>query len=684
VAGSSVSCAGTTSGQYQIRAQSVALNNTGNMTLTGSSFGLIYAVENLANNVSIRNQGSMTWSGAVFGSPVVANTSRALANIGFVTGNNFTSANLVNEVGASMTLLPNDNRTNIGLNVVALAVSNNSGTGTVTNHGTLTYTNTATGASVASDAINVMAQNYVITNTGSMIGTSSATSPTLDNHGIIARHFTPASGGFGQITNSGSITLTDLNATRTRYSYGIYAEARRGLTVDNSGDILVTAVSPAATGGAAGIYPLITPTGSAATVQVTNTGSVVVDSPSNNFAAAFYSNTNGNANPIVLDNSGLIELKNSYAAVTSDIYRAAVLFYENSGFISPITVTNTAGGVIRASGSSYAFRSYGAPPVTLNNAGTVQGSIKLSTGADTLTQTAGSITGDIDLGSNADAMTASGGALIGNTTLGAGNDQLHLIGGVDVSQVGHFDGGAGIDDLTLDGIAIDAFTAAADNLAQGRNLTAWESIAATNASTLRLTGDLFDAANTGALSVDASSQVSVLGTAAAPSLTIFGAVDLAGQMQAANNATTNTTTVTGNFTGAAGSVYALDTSLGGDASPTDKLIVQGSTSGETTLTIANVGGLGALTGTGIEVVRVQGVSDGVFKLAAPGYLTAGGYRYELVKTGTNWYLKSFLAPNPFGAGTTAAVPTLQTAGTLALSLALGWLGIGFARRSRQA
>jgi type V secretory pathway adhesin AidA len=55
-----------------------------------------------------------------------------------------------------------------------------------------------------------------------------------------------------------------------------------------------------------------------------------------------------------------------------------------------------------------------------------------------------------------------------------------------------------------------------------------------------------------------------------------------------------TLTVTGNYVGSGGTLL-LNTALGGDSSVTDRMVVQGSTSGASTLRIANVGGTGAQT-----------------------------------------------------------------------------------------
>ncbi|MDM2844366.1 autotransporter outer membrane beta-barrel domain-containing protein [Citrobacter sp. Cpo090] len=101
----------------------------------------------------------------------------------------------------------------------------------------------------------------------------------------------------------------------------------------------------------------------------------------------------------------------------------------------------------------------------------------------------------------------------------------------------------------------------------------------------------------------------------------------------------NTLHVEGNYIGNEGSLY-LNTELGDDSSATDKLVVTGDTSGNTTLYIHGIGNQGAQTTTGIEVVDIGGESNGVFKQG--NQVQAGLYEYRLYKNESNgdWYLSS--------------------------------------------
>ncbi|MGL4767626.1 MAG: autotransporter outer membrane beta-barrel domain-containing protein [Formosimonas sp.] len=90
----------------------------------------------------------------------------------------------------------------------------------------------------------------------------------------------------------------------------------------------------------------------------------------------------------------------------------------------------------------------------------------------------------------------------------------------------------------------------------------------------------------------------------------------------------HTLTIGGNYIGTAGSVIHLETQLGDDNSPTDRVHVLGNTSGTTRLSVHNAGGVGAQTLNGINLVQVDGTSAAdSFTMAAP--LQAGSYEYVL-------------------------------------------------------
>jgi fibronectin-binding autotransporter adhesin len=128
-----------------------------------------------------------------------------------------------------------------------------------------------------------------------------------------------------------------------------------------------------------------------------------------------------------------------------------------------------------------------------------------------------------------------------------------------------------------------------------------------------------------------------------------------------------TLTVQGDYVGQGGTLN-FNTALGDDTSATDQLVVAGSTSGNTTVHVNNVGGAGAQTTQGIKLIDVQGASNGSFALQGDYVfqgdqaVVAGAYAYRLYKgTDANasdgdWYLRSVLLD---GSGTTTTPPLYQ-------------------------
>ncbi|WP_439500056.1 autotransporter outer membrane beta-barrel domain-containing protein [Bosea sp. (in: a-proteobacteria)] len=135
--------------------------------------------------------------------------------------------------------------------------------------------------------------------------------------------------------------------------------------------------------------------------------------------------------------------------------------------------------------------------------------------------------------------------------------------------------------------------------------------------------------------------------------TIAGTLTNAGVAQVGGAAVGNSLTVT-SYVGQNGQV-ALNTFLGTDGSPSDKLVVNGGTaSGTSSLAITNIGGPGAAT-TSNGILVVDAINGGTtvasaFSLAGP--VAAGAYEYVLFRGGAtpgsvdNWYLRNTVLPLP--------------------------------------
>lgn len=143
--------------------------------------------------------------------------------------------------------------------------------------------------------------------------------------------------------------------------------------------------------------------------------------------------------------------------------------------------------------------------------------------------------------------------------------------------------------------------------------------------------------------------------------------DSGGVVALGDGSTFHTLTVSGDHTGTGGTLR-FHTVLGDDASPSDRVVVQGDTHGQTFVTVQNVGGSGADTDQGIRLIQVDGASGGQFDLL--GRAVAGAHEYFLVKGGVvtrndgDWYLRSELPPtlpqpcvvDPTGPGCVITLP----------------------------
>lgn len=394
-----------------------------------------------------------------------------------------------------------------------------------------------------------------------------------------------------------------------------------------------------------------------------------------------YSTSNG-----ILNTAGLVQVQGSAANINSTVGTAINISAGTVDMPVPATITSATGTAILASGGQVALGnsaptsatpaagtslvSIGTQAVTVQGANGIQAS---ATGGNTVQMQGGSVvanTGDAIAVNAPDAansihiqagqLTASAGRAIfdgpgnGNTSvtldsaaqvsgsivLGDGSDSL-TIHGTDISQITLIDGG---DDVsTADGY-VDRLTLAAINGPQpAAKFLNWERISLEGNSDLTLTGSSL-ATGSGALAGEAMGLVVNAGNTLRiqdAAFSVHGDLGNQGQVVLSNSQAGDVLTVTGNYAGGGG--LALDVVLGDSSSAADHLVVQGNTDATpTTLAISNLGGTGAATsGNGILLVQVAGSSAAnAFTLPAPGYIDAGGFRYQLAQVGSNWYLQA--------------------------------------------
>jgi len=272
----------------------------------------------------------------------------------------------------------------------------------------------------------------------------------------------------------------------------------------------------------------------------------------------------------------------------------------------------------------------------------------------------------------------------GDTTVAAGTLALTGAGSISASRVvahSTFD----ISGLTGAGTSVRSL-AGNGTVALGARTLALSNAADTFGGTIVGTGGLVIAAGAETLTGNSSAFTGTT-TVAGGLLSVNGSlggtlnVSAAGRLQGTGTVGTTsntgviapgnsigTLTVAGNYTGSGGTLE-IETVLGSDASPSDRLVVTGNTAGSTTVRVLNRGGLGAQTSEGIRIVDVGGASNGNFTLAGDYTLqgrpviVAGAYGYALYQNGIStpadgdWYLRSSLTNPP--ASPSPAVPLYQ-------------------------
>ena len=230
---------------------------------------------------------------------------------------------------------------------------------------------------------------------------------------------------------------------------------------------------------------------------------------------------------------------------------------------------------------------------------------------------------------------------------------IALAGGATITTAGHRDNGSYALNASNGGV-IDAsaggkFILNGDVLSAG-GVAATSTLPAQN-STITLTMDdnsLWNgasfiegnAAGTGTIALTMNDAVwNLRDNSTLTSLTLNAGGTI--NFQHAEDAAWQTLTIKDDFIGNGGKLV-FNTVLFDDTSETDKLIVEGNTSGHTGVEVNNIGGTGAQTVEGIEIVSVGGNSDGTFEKASR--IVAGGYDYNVVQKGKNWFLTSLAEP----------------------------------------
>jgi outer membrane autotransporter protein len=157
-------------------------------------------------------------------------------------------------------------------------------------------------------------------------------------------------------------------------------------------------------------------------------------------------------------------------------------------------------------------------------------------------------------------------------------------------------------------------------------------------------------------------------SSASGTFSVQGQLTNNGLAQIAGAGVGNQLVVTGNYVGQNARI-ALNTVVGPDNSPSDRLVINGgNASGASTLLITNIGGTGAATvANGIQVVQAaNGATSALGAFSLPASIQAGAYSYYLAKGGVtagtseSWYLRNTVAPAPVVPSTQPGTPSGPT------------------------
>ncbi|WP_192871638.1 beta strand repeat-containing protein, partial [Variovorax sp. JS1663] len=629
-------------------AQQATLNNNGGrLIFQETSTGGAATINNNSGTLQMGNTADLSGATVInSGEVYVSDTTAPAAAIGSLSGSgNVVLGNATLQVGALgkndvisgviSNTGPGSADQNGGFYINPVMLGNGAvikvGAGTLTLTGDNTYTN---GTTISGGALQLGNGGT----TGSVVGNiavgSGASLIVNRSDNIVLTNPISGNGALVQ-AGPGTTTINTVNA----YTGG---------TTLNAGGLTVTTV------GALGAGP-VTINGGTFGTQAQLNNPVVVN---NSFSVAPVGQSTWTG-PVTL---------NANATLTHVAPLGSIVFAGSIGGAGGITLTGVGGNW---SGYTYnAANNYGGTTtvqgnasLTLAGAGNVPADLVVSgsgsvlangsnrfspTATVTVNSTGNLVAGQVLSGLELVNGTQSIGQLNGNGTVGLNGSQLTVGAGSfgGVMSNGSFSAGPppGAGSLVKDGPG--TLTLSGANTYTGSTTVAGGTLRAGAANTLSAAS---------AHSVAAGATLDLAGfSQSMASLNNSGTVSLVGA------AAGTTLTVTGPYVGNNGTLR-LGTVLG-TSGPSDRLVLDGPTaiaSGNTTVQITNLGGLGGQTaGNGIEVITALNgatttaqTTKNAFALGGAGHVDAGAFEYRLYAAdaggaGENWYLRSQVIPPP--------------------------------------
>ena len=410
-------------------------------------------------------------------------------------------------------------------------------------------------------------------------------------------------GGFvGNLPGSqGTVTVSGAGSTWTNTGTIVVGGLGTGtLTIQNGGTV------NSGGGGSVGLSA-----GSTGTVTVTGPGSTWNNSPGGGLNIGSFG-------------TGTLTIANGGMVINNTAFAANI----GNGAGSQGTVTVTGAGSTWSNSSGVNIGNLGTGTLTIADGGIVTGPVVIATNAGAI--------GTLNIGAGAGNPAAAPGTLTApSVAFGAGTGTINF----NHTSANYVFAPAISGNGTVNVLAGTTMLTGANSYSGATNV---------NAGTLRAgapntfsPNSAVTVASGGTLDLNGFSQT-------VPSVTNAGLVNMG------TGTAPGTVLTTTSYTGTGGTI-AMNTFLGGDGSPSDKLVINGgSATGNSFLRITNAGGPGAETvANGIAVVQaINGgtTAPGAFALA--GEVRAGAFDYDLFRGGlggsspNDWFLRSTFIVGP--------------------------------------
>ncbi|WP_175174563.1 autotransporter outer membrane beta-barrel domain-containing protein [Achromobacter pestifer] len=429
-------------------------------------------------------------------------------------------------------------------------------------------------------------------------------------------------------TNAGLLTVGNLGAGALTISNNATVSAasvRAGVGSGSQGVINI---------GAAALAVAVAPgtlalTGPSPTVTLGTTGSLVLNHTDNSGGYVFGYGISGAGKVNIYSGTTVLTANNTYTGGTT--IAGGTLQLGNGGATGAIVGNVTNHGVLTFNRSD-----------TLPFAGLISGSGKVN-----------------QIGAGTTVLTADN-TYTGGTTISAGTLQLGN-GGATGAIVGDVVNNGALTFNRSDTLAFAGLISGLGSVNQNGTGTTVFTAQHTYSGATHISAGVLRAGTASTFSPNSAVNVATAGTLDLSGYSqSVGAVHNAGLINMGTGTPPGATLTTPTYVGQGGTI-AMNTYLGADGSPSDRLVVNGGmVSGASSLIVSNAGGAGAVTlGNGILLVEaVNGATTpmGAFTLGNPGgYVAAGPYAYTLYRSSVDtsgqqsWYLRSTVdcaaAPN---------------------------------------